>query len=584
MLRRKRQRSNVERSYLALKAEVLEQRELLTGDANLDLAVDFTDFLILSANYGGDGGVAQGDFNDDGQVGFPDFLILAENYGEIDKGELSFVKTRQGDTNVWVGNGGSEDGAVAVTATLADMLFEVIGNESQVSLPLTQSESCSGGDVCFAGPLNSELVANQLNGGRTFEGEVSFDSDDGRQTIAFSKTRLDDTLVWEGTGRSDSEVVNVRATLMDMSFEISGPLIDLSFPLTQLDDCSDGNVCFAGPANSNLVASTPDEGVTFEGSITFDAAPPTEDIHSEFGPDDEIGAANHLSAETVLAAAEMITEGKVYSLAQILEVDSPTNAFVSHELILNIVISGPDGLPADAISVPFGSPNDFVALAETVTSSFMHVGTQFDALGHIGIGDVFYNGNSFEDIFTPTGIHRLGVEEVPPFFTRGILIDVAAAKGVESLDPAYEITASDLELALARQGMIVETEGGGERWDINPGDVVLVHTGWGSLYNDDPETFVGAQPGLGVGAAQALAANDVLMVGADNVFVDVFPNPGGLLLPVHQELLTKNGIYMMEVVKTDELARDEVYEYAFSFAPIRVEGGTGSAAHPFVII
>jgi kynurenine formamidase len=224
-----------------------------------------------------------------------------------------------------------------------------------------------------------------------------------------------------------------------------------------------------------------------------------------------------------------------------------------------------------------------VALAEELTSNFMHVGTQFDALGHIGIGDLFFNGNSFEDVFTPTGLHKLGVEEVPPFFTRGVLIDVAAAKGVEVLDPGYEVTARDIELALDRQGMLVELENGRQRWDINPGDVVLIHTGWGSLYSSDPEAFAGVQPGLGVAAARALAEKDVVMVGADNVFVDVFPNPDGLLLPVHQELLTRNGIYMMEVVKTDELARNQVYEFAFSFAPIRVEGGTGSAAHPFAI-
>ncbi len=74
------------------------------------------------------------------------------------------------------------------------------------------------------------------------------------------------------------------------------------------------------------------------------------------------------------------------------------------------------------------------------------------------------------------------------------------------------------------------------------------------------------------------------MVGADNVFVDVFPNPDPtLVLPVHQELLTKNGIYLLEIVKTDELAEDGVYEFAFVFAPIRAEGATGSAAHPFAI-
>ncbi len=143
---------------------------------------------------------------------------------------------------------------------------------------------------------------------------------------------------------------------------------------------------------------------------------------------DEIGAANRMNAQTVLEAAKLIQEGNRYSLAHVLENESPTNPFVSHRLDLDLQVRFPD------------SANDFVALAETVHSNFMHVGTQFDALGHIGIGAEFYNGYTFDDVFSPTGLRKLGAEEVPPFFTRGVLVDIARYKNVEILPPTYEIT------------------------------------------------------------------------------------------------------------------------------------------------
>jgi kynurenine formamidase len=275
-----------------------------------------------------------------------------------------------------------------------------------------------------------------------------------------------------------------------------------------------------------------------------------------------IGAATRITEQKVVEAASLITQGKRYSLSHILEVDSPTNPFVGHDLELDLEVRFPE------------SANDFVGLAETVHSNFMHVGTQFDALGHIGIGDHHYNGNTYHDLHSPTGLTKLGAEDVPPFFTRGVLVDIARYKGVDILPSTYEITLEDFEGALQMQGI-----------EIGTGDVVLFHTGWGTHYTSDPELFVQSQPGIGLEVARSLADREVVMVGADNVFVDVFPNPDPtLVLPVHQELLTKNGIYLLEIVNTEQLAKDQVYEFAFSFAPIRVAGATGSAAHPFAII
>ena len=128
--------------------------------------------------------------------------------------------------------------------------------------------------------------------------------------------------------------------------------------------------------------------------------------------------------------------------------------------------------------------------------------------------------------------------------TRGVLIDVAALKGVDMLPDRYEITVDDLQQALERQGVALE-----------PGDAVLIHTGWGVLWDTDAERFMASNPAIGVAAAQWLVEHDPMLLGADNQPVEVSPNPDPeLSLPIHQIMLVVNGIHLVERMKLDELA------------------------------
>ena len=132
---------------------------------------------------------------------------------------------------------------------------------------------------------------------------------------------------------------------------------------------------------------------------------------------------------------------------------------------------------------------------------------------------------------------------------------------------------ADLQGALKRQGS-----------DIRSGDVVLVHTGWGSLWMKDNARFVATSPGIGLAAAQYLVEEEVVVVGSDNWGVEVMPNPNPQLsAPVHQLFLARNGIYIHENLATEELARDSVYEFAYMFAPLRLKGATGSPGNPVAI-
>jgi kynurenine formamidase len=210
---------------------------------------------------------------------------------------------------------------------------------------------------------------------------------------------------------------------------------------------------------------------------------------------------------------------------------------------------------------------------ELVVAEIGQVGTQFDGFAHQTIGDSMYNCVKVSEVATRTGFTKLGIQNVGAIVTRGVLVDVAAYKGVARLDGGYEITLADLRGTLERQ-----------RMQIRSGDVVILHTGWGSLWKVDNAAFNANAPGIGLEAGQYLVEREVVLVGADTWSMEVVPNPNPeLQFPVHQLLIPRNGIYIFENLLTQELARDRVYEFAFFFAPLRLKGATGSPANPLAI-
>ena len=214
-------------------------------------------------------------------------------------------------------------------------------------------------------------------------------------------------------------------------------------------------------------------------------APPSPEKRcpSPWGANDERGAANHMKPATVLKGLRLVKEGKVYELGRVLEPDMPTVG-LRHFGIHAARSSGPSGT------------NQVRAHEELVVTELGQIGTQFDALPHVAIADTLYNCVKTEEVATRTGFTRLGVEKVGGIVTRGVLLDVAAAKGVEMLQPGYEVTVADLEAAMKRQGLT-----------IGAGDAVLIHTGWGRLWMKDNARYNSGQPGIGVAAAEWLAGS-----------------------------------------------------------------------------
>jgi kynurenine formamidase len=286
---------------------------------------------------------------------------------------------------------------------------------------------------------------------------------------------------------------------------------------------------------------------------------------SRYGAADRAGAANELTAERTLSALQIPRTGRVIELAQLTTAATPLiPPRAHHQLILAHESSGADGWQGE---------NEFSALQEHVVISY-HVGCHLDGLGHVGIGGRYYNGLTHAEIFTPTGLRELGIENVRPWLSRGVLLDVAGARGVDRLDAGYEITTDDLEAAADRASV-----------GVGVGDVVVVHTGWSSLATSDPAAYAEREPGLGESAAAWLTDRRVSLIGLDNWGCDVYPNPDPrLFFPVHQQLLTRTGTYILENIQTAELVSSGAAEFLFVLTAPRHQGATAALVAPLAVI
>lgn len=294
---------------------------------------------------------------------------------------------------------------------------------------------------------------------------------------------------------------------------------------------------------------------------------------SKWGADDQAGASNHMGPQKTLEAVQQIKTGKVHSLGHVYESGMPL--FGERVFALRT-----PGMPTGGT---FGD-NKIIWNDEFLSTEIGQVGTQFDGLGHIGVeaggpGDQtqrrMYNGVTMAEAASPYGLKKLGVENVKPFFTPGLLIDVMGLKGA-MLEAGTEITVADLEAALERQGLSGDA--------ISPGDAVVIRSGWGLLWKEDNERYNGGEPGIGLEAARYLAEKQVSLVGADCWGVEVFPNPNSAqVFPAHQELLVRHGIYLHENLNLESLSAEESWRFAYIFAPLPIKGATGSPGNPLAV-
>jgi kynurenine formamidase len=267
---------------------------------------------------------------------------------------------------------------------------------------------------------------------------------------------------------------------------------------------------------------------------------------SPWGKDDQTGATNRVTPAVTKAAAAEIQTGAVTPMAYNLIDGVPLfgTRFTKTILTSFAVVPGAE----------FGK-NKLSYMEDTYLSQ-SHVGTHIDGMGHIGIKDCYYNQTPMGKYVTQNGLKKLGLENLKSFATRGVIIDLVkvyqdagklksnAACKTPCLDGGTVISQADIEAGLKLYNIT-----------LREADAVFLHTGWGDLFKQFPAqnaAYNGSEPGLGKAAAEWLASQKVIVVGADTWAVEVIPSEDKEeAFPVHAILLTNNGIHIIENVRTD---------------------------------
>jgi kynurenine formamidase len=210
-----------------------------------------------------------------------------------------------------------------------------------------------------------------------------------------------------------------------------------------------------------------------------------------------------------------------------------------------------------------------------------HVGTHIDALCHYSCDGMLHGGVEAKAVqHDSIGFAKLGVDTIAPILRRGVLLDIAAQITTDVLPTDFAITPEHLDIALSAAKATIE-----------PGDVVLLRTGWASYFADTPQYVTGghglsetrhvvAGPGPEIEAARWLSRRGVFAVGSDTIAFEKVPAAS---MPVHVHLLVESGIHIIEALNLEELSRDRIYEFVFIAAPLKIRGGTGSPIRPLAL-
>ena len=282
-----------------------------------------------------------------------------------------------------------------------------------------------------------------------------------------------------------------------------------------------------------------------------------------WGKGDQLGAGHLLTPENTLQALREVQRGEVWDLSFETQMGAPGFKPAQTPFIMSASSTARNSIKRRRA---LGATNDAGTTLERIEMT-THVGTHMDALGHFSKGEQLFGGYSVEDTVDDWGLVNLGIEHCPPIITRGIMLDVAGKDG-RAVGP------DDLARALDNAKLA-----------LRPGDVVFVRTGWGRFFMTDNDKFLSGEPGLNEAAAHWLTARDVVAIGADNMAVEVLPAESPeALMPVHQHCLAEAGVYLVENLALDALAKAKIYSFCLTMIPVKFKGATGSPVRPVAMV
>lgn len=289
---------------------------------------------------------------------------------------------------------------------------------------------------------------------------------------------------------------------------------------------------------------------------------------------DPMGMLKGITSAKVAAAARLVKKGQTYDLSHVLDEQIPAFPGRSFHQRLHTTPHQTNRRRSDAGLEGWGA-NNLNWILETVYAT-SQMGTHLDGLNHLQIGNQFYGGYTLEQIVEEWGTSKLGIETVPQIITRGILVNIAAKRGVERLEKGQVIGVADVEACLKESGL-----------ELERGDALLFHTGWGDFWGLDNAAYLDGQPGPGLELALWMVEQGVALSGADTWSYGPVPAEDPTRpFEVPQTLNVKHGLFIVENLYTSALAKDTGLASAFMLAltHAKVRGATGAWVAPTAIL
>ncbi|WP_328396140.1 cyclase family protein [Nocardia sp. NBC_00416] len=293
---------------------------------------------------------------------------------------------------------------------------------------------------------------------------------------------------------------------------------------------------------------------------------------SPFGPDDEIGMLNLIDAETSREVLRAADGGRVLDLSVDYFTGMPSWTEAGDPGFQQWMTHTPAGTVLDDITGVGTEQNELVSYSGDAMSMYTHCGTHIDTLNHFGYHGKIFNGFEAAQCISSRHWTKAGADKFPPIIARGVLFDIAALLGVDVVPDNYGIGAQDLAAALQRQ-----------RTEFRVGDIALVRTGRMRAW-PDVDAYIDNAPGLNRDGAQFLAEAGASVIGGDTLALEQTPAADAENWQVvHTYLLAEAGVPIMEVVDCEELAREQLYEFAFIAASMKIRGATGAPMRPLAM-
>jgi kynurenine formamidase len=305
-----------------------------------------------------------------------------------------------------------------------------------------------------------------------------------------------------------------------------------------------------------------------------------------WGPDDQLGTVNLITPDKVREAAALVKVGKTISLTMPYDEQGPQSGYLGRSNPhLYQLTSGPGYLVGEQERVETRTLADWRESHGEPTAGYYddvlvmptQSGTQWDALCHFFWRGRMYNGHPAADAGT-AGSRSNGVQNYTgKIVTRGVFVDLAGYRDVDTLEPGYAITTDDLDEYL-----------GSKKLDIRPGDALLVRTGFMAARRGKWGDYAGGpSPGLSLDTAPWLHDNDIAAVATDTWGIEVLPNEIDVWQPLHVVSLAHTGLAFGEMFDLDKLSddckTDGIYEFMFCASPLPLTGASGSPVSALAI-